>query len=246
MVRGAGYDAAGPLLRGISIPTSGVAGQALSFSASPFDVWSAIGSTGWGFGDGTSASGVSVSHAYAAPGQYQVSLSAADVLGNPTSTSATITIAPAGAGGVTPAAATPAPPPAISHAKLTNRRFRVASRTTAISAKKVPSGTTIRFSLSAAARLQITITTTAPGLRHRHTCIAPTPGLRRTHARRCTRTLRLGTLTRSSEPQGTDSVAFSGRIGHRALAAGSYRAILTATDAAGRSAPVTLGFVVVR
>jgi PKD domain len=244
IVRGAGYDAAGPLLLGISIPTSGTAGQALSFSASPFDVWSAIGSTDWSFGDGTAASGVNVSHTYAAAGTYQVSLSTADALGNPTSASGTVTIVPAAA--ATPAATTPASRPAISGAKLTNRRFRVAKRSTAISAKQPPSGTSIRFSLSAASKLQIAITATASGLRRGHSCLAPTPGLRRTHAKRCARTLRLGTLTRSSEPRGSDSVAFSGRIGHRALAAGSYKATLTATDAAGRSAPVTLGFVVVR
>jgi hypothetical protein len=52
-------------------------------------------------------------------------------------------------------------------------------------------------------------------------------------------------LTRSSEPQGSDGVAFSGRIGRRALAPRSYKATLTATDAGGRSAPATLGFVIV-
>ena len=242
IVQSAGYDDAGPLLLGVSIPATGVAGQPLSFSVSPFDVWSAIGSTGWSFGDGTSATGASVSHTYAAAGTYPVALSSADVLGNPTSASGSVTIVPAGAA----PSPTPAPRPSISGARLTNRRFRVAKSSTATSAKKAPLGTSFRFALSSAAKVQILITTTATGLRRGHICVAPTARLRRTHAKRCTRTLRLGTLARASERQGLDAVAFSGRIGRRPLAVGSYKATLTASSAAGRSAPVTLSFVVVR
>ena len=244
IVQGAGYDAAGPLLLGLSIPTSGIAGQALSFSASPFDVWSAIGSTDWSFGDGASATGASVSHTFAAAGIYKVSLSSADALGNPTSASGSVTIVPAAAG--TPAATTPVPRPSISGARLTHSRFRVAKQSTATSARKAPLGTSFRFALSTAAKVQILITTTASGLRRGHSCVAPTARLRGTHAKRCTRTLRRGTLTRASERQGLDTVAFSGRIGRRPLAVGSYKATLTASSAAGRSAPVALSFVVVR
>ncbi len=94
IAQSAGYDAAGPLLLGVSIPASGVAGQPLSFSVSPLDAWSAIGSTDWSFGDGTSATGAAVAHTYAAPGTYPVSLSSADVLGNPTTASGSVTIVP--------------------------------------------------------------------------------------------------------------------------------------------------------
>ena len=243
IVRGAGYDAAGPLLLGISIPTSGVAGQPLSFAVSPLDVWSPIGSTSWSFGDGTSAGGASVFHTYASAGTYQVALSSADALGNPASTAGSVAIAPAA---VPQSSTSSAPPPAISGAKLTNRRFRVAKQNTAISARKAPLGTSFRFTLSSAAKVQIVITTTTPGLRRGHSCVAPTARLKRTHAKRCTRTLRLGTLTRAAERQGLDAVAFSGRIGRRPLAARAYKATLTASSAAGRSALVTLSFVVVR
>ncbi len=142
-------------------------------------------------------------------------------------------------------AAASARAPLISDARLTNRRFRVGRRATAISARRPPLGTTFHFALSAAARLQIAITRSLAGLRHGHSCLAPSAGLRRMHAGRCTRTLTVAVLTRGGEREGADSVAFSGRIGHRALPAGAYRAVLSARNPAGRSTPVTLGFTVV-
>ena len=129
---------------------------------------------------------------------------------------------------------------------LTNKRFRVAKTNTAISAKKTPLGSTFRFTLSAAAKLQITITSTAAGLRHGHSCLAPTAKLKRAHAKHCTRTLTVGTLTRANEPKGADSVPFSGRIGNQALSPQSYSAVLSASNAGGRSQPVTLSFAIVR
>lgn len=136
--------------------------------------------------------------------------------------------------------------PTITAAHLLNRRFRVARQPTAISARKAPLGTTLRFALAAPARLQITIVLTAPGLHHAHTCVAPTARLKRAHARCCTRTVTVGVLTRGHEPEGSDSVAFSGRIGYRALRTGNYVALLEAENNAGRSNTVTLGFAIVR
>lgn len=137
-------------------------------------------------------------------------------------------------------------PPVISGASLTTRRFRVAKQASAISAANAPLGTRLHFTLSAAAKLEITITRSAGGLRRGHGCVAPSAKLRRAHAKRCTRTLTLGTLTRASEPAGADSLAFSGRISTRALSAGAYNAVLSASNAAGHSKPVKLGFTIVR
>jgi hypothetical protein len=147
---------------------------------------------------------------------------------------------------VSPPPSTTLSPPAITAASLTNRRFRVSKRGTAISARRVPLGTAFRFTLSTAANLRITLTRPDAGLRRGHSCLAPTVRLRRGHAKRCTRTLIVGALSRIGEPQGTGSIAFSGRLGHRALPAGAYEASLVASDAAGRSIPVTLRFTVVR
>ena len=137
-------------------------------------------------------------------------------------------------------------PPSITAASLTNRRFRVARKATAISARKTPLGSTFRFTVSTTAMLKIKITKTAAGLRRGRTCRAPSRTLRRGHAKRCTRTITVGTLTRANEPKGADHVAFSGRIGRRALSPGSYKAVLSASNAGGQSKPVTLSFTVLR
>jgi len=75
-------------------------------------------------------------------------------------------------------------------------------------------------------------------------CVAPTRKLR--HARRCARIFVQMTLTRTSH-QGSNRVAFSGRIGSRKLVPGRYQATLTATDAAkNTSKAVTISFTIVR
>jgi hypothetical protein len=147
--------------------------------------------------------------------------------------------------------AVPTPPksilrPTLTSVSLTNKRFRVAKPATAIFARKAPLGTTFRFTLSEPAKVTIKITKTAPGLRRGHSCLAPTARLRHKHAKRCTRTLTLGTLTRSRERKGANRIPFSGRIGTRPLARRGYTAVLRASDAAGSSKPVALSFTIVR
>jgi hypothetical protein len=143
--------------------------------------------------------------------------------------------------------------PAISNARLSHRRFRVGRGATAVSARrhsahkpKSPQGTTFVFTLSGPAKLELVITHNAPGLRRGRKCVAATGGLRRKHAKRCTRTLIAGSLTRSHEAPGTDRLAFSGRVGRRALAPGAYEATITASNAGGRSKAKTLAFTIVK
>jgi hypothetical protein len=100
--------------------------------------------------------------------------------------------------------------------------------------------------MSAPARVRIAITHKVKGLRSRGKCVKPTAKLRRSHARACKPTVSAGTLTRTNENAGFDSVPFSGRIGHRALKPGSYRATLTARNTGGNATPVSLSFVIVR
>jgi hypothetical protein len=144
------------------------------------------------------------------------------------------------------------PPPTFSSVSLTNKRFRVSSKATAISARgiaaarRAPKGTRFRFRLSAAAKVQIVITRSAGGLRKGRSCVAPTAKLRRAHAKKCTRTLTVGKLIRKSMRAGSNAIAFSGRIGTRPLSPRAYRAVLSASNAGGRAKPVTLSFTVVR
>ncbi len=238
----AGFDAAGPLFTLLRIPSAGTVGQPLAFSASGLDVWSGLGGMSWGFGDGGAQVGASVTHVYDAPGTYTVSVTAADALGNTSSATAAVSIA-AGTGTGTSGSG----PPVLTSARLSHSRFRVTKHVTAISAKaRAPLGTSFHFTLSETAKVRIVLTRIAAGLRSGKRCLAPSAKLRRHHAKRCTRSLGAGTLTRANERAGADSIAFSGRVGTKALTPGSYRATLVAFAGGLTSSPTALSFTVVR
>ncbi len=140
-------------------------------------------------------------------------------------------------------------PPVVTGYKITNSAFVVAAARTPIfasAAAKTPKhkkGTTFRYALSEAATVRIVISQRVSGrLKKAKVCVAPTRRLRK--AKKCTRIISKGRLTRTSH-QGANAVAFSGRIGSRALKPGSYQATLIATDSALRtSRPQTIGFTV--
>lgn len=161
---------------------------------------------------------------------------------------------------VTPGAAAPAPggrgpggqgpegraadgdSPLISLLSLTNRRFAVGPGSTPAVAR-AKRGTAFRFTLSEDARTTITIERAVPGRRKGKRCIKPQRRLKR----KCTRYVRSHTLTRRGTVRGANRIAYSGRVGRRALGPGRYRATLVATDPAGnRSKPAAVSFAVVR
>jgi hypothetical protein len=138
--------------------------------------------------------------------------------------------------------------PSLSSVSLTRRVFAVGSKPTATAAaarkKRTPIGTAFRFTLSKPAKVSIVIAKRGSGRRSGKKCARPTPSLRK--RRKCILITKSGTLSRSGK-QGKSSVAFTGRIGRRALKAGSYQATLRATDTAGRhSKSVVVTFRVVR
>ena len=152
----------------------------------------------------------------------------------------TVTYTPSSSGGG------PGPAPVLGGLSLTNHRFAVAAFNTPISLRPtVPRGTAFGFTLSATATVTIKIEQSTKGLRTGARCVAPTARLRRKRARSCTRLVLIGTITRSNEPSGRDTVAFSGRIGSKALHPGSYDALVAATDSAGGSKPASATFTVV-
>ncbi len=114
LLEAAGYDAAGPLLRGLTLPTQGTVGEPVQFFQAPLDVWNPVLSEGFSFGDGSTAAGVAATHSYAAPGSYQVTAMATDVLGNATTVTRTLVISP--------------PPPAAHAAASAVRCTLTASR----------------------------------------------------------------------------------------------------------------------
>jgi hypothetical protein len=110
--------------------------------------------------------------------------------------------------------------PALSGLQISHKVFAVGHARTAIAARAAR-GTRLSYTLSENAKVVVKIN--------------------RVGSKRV-----VGTLTRKAKV-GRNTLAFSGRIGAKALKAGRYRAVITATDAAdNRSKSKTVGFRIVR
>jgi PKD domain len=246
--RAVGLDAAGPRIGTFSAPApaSVAQGAGAAFSAGASDLWSPFGFS-WSFGDGSAgAAGGAVTHAFAAAGAFRVTATATDAAGNSSSRSAVVLVRDTVS-------------PRVERLALTHARFRVGAQRTATAAgastaaakkrrhprrPRTPSGTTVRYAVSEAAVATFAIDRAVAGRRVGRTCRKATRANRR--HRRCTRYVHAGTLTRHARA-GADSLAFSGRIGRKALAPGSYRLTLTLRDPAGNaSRPKSLTFTIVR
>ena len=132
--------------------------------------------------------------------------------------------------------------PLVSGFRALPARFTVARAGTPLAAR-LARGTRFRYVLDEPARVRLTLQRVMPGRRAGGKCVRPSPRLRR--AKRCSRHRTIGVLS-SSARSGANSAKFSGRLGKRALRPGRYRAVITATDAAGnRSAARTARFRVV-
>jgi hypothetical protein len=230
----AGYDATGPQLRDLAVPASGTVGTPLAFSVQASDIWGPIASTSWAFGDGAGANGTSVSHAFDSAGDRTVTVTATDAVGNASSASAPVSVsAPAPAPPLVCCAPPPdKTPPLVSAFAASPAVFAVGPKATPLVAK-VARGTKFRFRSSEAGSLTITIARQLAGKRSGKRCLPPSKKLRKKKS--CKRYKRVGTLKRAVV-NGQNSIAFSGRLGTRALSIGRYRATLVATDAAGNKA----------
>jgi hypothetical protein len=124
--------------------------------------------------------------------------------------------------------------PLIGAFRATPSLFALARAATPVAAQ-VPRGTRFRYTLSEPARVTLGIQRARRGRRSGGRCVAPSPRLRK--AERCIRYSTVGTLRRTGA-KGTNSIRFTGRIGKRALRAGRYRAVISATDAAGNHSPL--------
>jgi subtilisin-like proprotein convertase family protein len=117
--------------------------------------------------------------------------------------------------------------PVIGGVALAPARFAVAGRRAAHAGAR---GTTIRYSLSEPAAVTLRFQRAVSGRLAGAACRPLTAGNRK--GRPCRRYVRAGTLRRAGR-SGANRVAFSGRIGNRALRTGSYRLVVTAVDPAG-------------
>lgn len=123
--------------------------------------------------------------------------------------------------------------PTVSGFGLAPARFRVAPR----------GGSHFRFALSEPASVRIAVERVRPGRRVGKRCKAPAPRLAK--RRRCVRLTHSADLDFANRAAGANAIAFAGRVGGRAMAAGNYRATIVATDAAGNlSAPRQARFAV--
>jgi hypothetical protein len=235
-VQAAGYVATGPVLNGISIPATGVAGQALSFSVAPFDVWSVSGETNWSFGDGSSASGTNATHTYTAAGTYEVTVHSADALDNLTSATSKITIAPEPTISTPPPSAPTSEPPTINAASQSSSTWRESG--------KASVGTVFSLSLNEQAAVSFRFLRGVSGRLASLKCVAKTS---KTAARKvCKRTVVAGVLSFAGH-SGTNKIAFKGRISRsKMLKPGRYELIVTATNSAGTSAPKSLSFTIAK
>ncbi len=145
--------------------------------------------------------------------------------------------------GVAEPVATGTSAPQLTALSLSRRTFAVGRGPTAVSA--TARGTTARFVLSGPASVRFTVTRRLPGRRSGNRCVAV--GRTRPSARRrCTRTVTVGTLRRSGLAAGARTLAFSGRIGRRALRPGRYSLVLLPTGPTGLpGAARAIGFRVV-
>jgi hypothetical protein len=139
-----------------------------------------------------------------------------------------------------PAAARDLTAPFLSRLTVSPQRFAVRRSARAAAAR----GTRIRWRLSEPARLALRVDRVRLGFRRGGRCVARPP--RSGRVRRCTRLVRVGSITRIA-PRGTTSMPFNGFMRGRPLRSGRYRVTAIPTDAAGnRGKPKRAGFTVVR
>jgi hypothetical protein len=222
------YDGTPPRLDGFSAPASLTPGQSGQFTVDATDALTSATSPVWDFGDGTTAAGASVGHAYAAPGTYKVAVSSTDSVGNVGTRAATVVVAAPPP--LVPAGTTGADAPRITAFSITPRAFSVSSRAARRGAGR--RNAAFLYTLSAPARVTISLRRALPGVKVGKRCAAP-PRRRVGHPRRCVRYVAAGSLSRAGRT-GANRLAFTGRIGRRALRRGTYRATIVARDSAGR------------
>ncbi len=105
-------------------------------------------------------------------------------------------------------------------------------------------GTTFRFTLNTAAKVELTFTHRIKGRRVKHRCVVSTRHNR--HDRACKWTVTAGMLTLAGDP-GTDKLRFQGRLSKRhKLAPGAYTLTITASNTSGRSRSRRVRFRITR
>jgi Right handed beta helix region len=137
--------------------------------------------------------------------------------------------------------------PAVSRFSFSPSTFSVGAARTATTGRRA---TTISFTLSRRSTVRISISRklkgrlTAASRKSARRCVKSSAKLAKRPS--CTRYRSAGTIVRSGLAAGKRSVAFSGRVGGKALASGRYRATIVAIDRSHRrSRAKTASFTIV-
>jgi uncharacterized repeat protein (TIGR01451 family) len=148
---------------------------------------------------------------------------------------------------VLPAAATArATPPIVGDLAQSHRSWREGTALAGFARKRklAPLGTTFSFTLNEQASVSFAFTQLAGGRKVKGKCVAQTKKSR--HKPACHRTVTRGALTFTGQG-GKNKVSFQGRISRSLkLPPGSYTLVVTATNAAGHSAPKSIGFTILK
>ncbi len=200
-------------------------------------------------GSGTAATGVSASLAGLAPNTtYHYQLLASNSAGASSGGDRTFSTPPITA--IAPIGTPIATIATIARLSETNKTFAPEGTSTPLTGstssrhrpKRAKRGTIFSFTLDQAANVTVEIQRTGSGRRVGHTCRVSSK--RRHHKPKCTLYTTVRTLTRVGHV-GLNKLPFTGRIAGKALKPGHYRALVSATDAAGVSKAQAIGFTIV-
>jgi hypothetical protein len=123
--------------------------------------------------------------------------------------------------------------PKITNVKVSAKRWLSGGKLASVA--RLPIGTTISFRLSEAARSTVVFQRAQPGRRVGGKCAKPTAANRDRKA--CVRYVAAGQLSSFAGKAGANKVKFQGRLSRaKSLAAGAYRVVIRARDAAGNAA----------
>ena len=122
--------------------------------------------------------------------------------------------------------------PRITRVSLTRARFTLARPRRG---RRTPTGTTLRYTLSARATVTIRIAQRLPGRRHGRRCVAPSHRLR--HAARCTRLRTRLTLIRRNQAHGRRTITLTAALRRRRLPPGSYQVAVGVPSSSAAGAP---------
>jgi hypothetical protein len=148
-------------------------------------------------------------------------------------------VTPAVAGTPPPGGAPATPTPALTSLRVKPRTFRAARSGSSVARKRPPVGTTVSYTLSVDATVGIAVERAKRGRRRGGKCRKPSRSRR---GRRCTRYARVKGSFNVGGTAGANKFKFTGRVGDRRLAKGSYRLRATPTTGAKTGAAIRARF----